>query len=120
MSGMYLGNYISRSFLYDYLLEFGLSLTLIQTINVLTFVTLQTYGYTTHMFIFDNLIYLLAFSFILGIPAGAIYSSSLYQANSGGSVSDIKDCKNKYLKTSEREMAVNLLFIMMDIGSLLA
>ena len=91
MCGMYTGNYFSRSFLYDYLLDNGFSLTLIQTLNVLTFIILQTYGYTTHLFLFDNLIYLLSFSFLLGIPAGSIYSSSLYQANSGGNLSEIRD-----------------------------
>ena len=88
---MYLGNYFSRSYLYDYMLESGLNMTLIQTFNVACFIFFQNYGYTTHMFFFDNLIYLSWFSFMLGIPSGAIYSSSIYQANAGGNLQEIKD-----------------------------
>jgi hypothetical protein len=87
---------------------------------MVTFITLQTYGYTTHMFLFDNLVYLLLFSFLLGIPAGSIYSSSLYQANAGGNIKEMREQKYRHLRINERETAVNLLFIMMDAGSLSA
>mmetsp|Transcript_23957 Transcript_23957/g.36712 ORF Transcript_23957/g.36712 Transcript_23957/m.36712 type:complete len:121 (-) Transcript_23957:54-416(-) len=113
MTGMYIGNYFSRSFLYDYFLNRGLSLSIIQTVNTVLFVILQQWGVTTHLFIFDNLAYLFTFSLLLGIPAGSIYSSSLLTVNSGG-------LKGQEISKKEREMGVNLLFIAMDFGSLLA
>ena len=78
---------------------------------------------TTHLFIFDNLAYLFIFSLLLGIPAGSIYSSSLYSANSGGHHSKEEDQDGKQgadIKMKEREMAVNILFMAMDFGSLVA
>lgn len=38
MCGMYLGSYFSRSFFYDYMLESGFNLTIVQTVNVACFV----------------------------------------------------------------------------------
>ena len=37
MTGMYIGNYFSRSFLYDYLMGRGMGLTIIQSANTLLF-----------------------------------------------------------------------------------
>ena len=81
-----MGSYFSRSFFYDYMLESGMSLTITQSIHVASFIFFHNYGFPTHMFFFDNTVYLIIFSFLLGIPGGSIYSSSLYQANAGGNL----------------------------------
>mmetsp|Transcript_14221 Transcript_14221/g.24188 ORF Transcript_14221/g.24188 Transcript_14221/m.24188 type:complete len:102 (-) Transcript_14221:224-529(-) len=78
MTGLYIGNYFSKSFLYDFLLDQGLSLTLVQTGNIAVLLCVHCFGWQSHVFLFDHLILLFLVSILLGIPGGSIYSSSLY------------------------------------------
>ena len=59
---------------------------------------------------------MLVISTLMGVPQGSVYSNSLYIANGGNFGKD----KRETLQDSKRELAVNWLLIMMDLGSFLA
>ena len=87
---------------------------------------------TSAIFHYDSLILMLVASIIVGIPAGSVYSGSIAKILDNDSALRIQEgiyyrqeidtevAEHLELTESERELAINWILIMMDLGSFLA
>lgn len=111
-------------------------MVLYQSILIGVFFILQLYFkndlITSAIFHYDGLILMLVISIIVGIPAGSVYSGSIAKILDN-EISlrihdgiyfrqelDTEEAENMELTEGERELAINWILIMMDLGSFLA
>ena len=87
---------------------------------------------TSAIFHYDSLILMLVASIIIGIPAGSVYSGSIAKVLDNEAAlrmpdgiyyrqdMDTETAEHMELTEAERELAINWILIMMDLGSFLA
>ena len=130
--GFAIGGYCGRSTLYEYLQNRNISMTIIQVAFVGSYLFQQYHSdFETKKAVFfeyDNLIMMLIMSILVGIPAGSIYSVALIRVfdtqpvveRQSMSSEPFDDNSKVHLNENEKELAVNWILNMMDLGSFLA
>ena len=109
MIAYYTGSFISRSTLHSSILSRASTPTIVQVVNMCLWVLNCKYQVVTDFYcVFFIMIW-------CGFPGGTAYSNFFYLANSRTNL----DC-DFHLHYTERELAVNLLFLANDLGILLA
>lgn len=109
MIAYYTGSFISRSTLHSSILSRASTPTIVQVVNMCLWVLNCKYQVVTDFYcVFFIMIW-------CGFPGGTAYSNFFYLANSRTNL----DC-DFHLHYTERELAVNLLFLANDMGIFLA
>ena len=90
MMGFAVGNYITRSQVYDFLLGRKMSLTFSMAVFIILYFLVYEYSKAfnenlikNHEFRLDSIMYLFSLSIFMGWPSGIIYTSSLYKTCGG-------------------------------------
>ena len=128
--GFAVGNFITKSQVYDFMLGRKLSITFSMVLIITLYLLIYEYSRAFNEnllrhkeFRLDSIMYLFTLSIFMGWPSGIIYTSSLYKTSGGRQKKYIQagaeDHPNQ-LHESELETATNLILIMLDLGSLFA
>ena len=86
--GFAVGNYITRSQVYDFMLGKKMSLSFSMVIFITLYLLVYEYSGAfdnnlKHQFRLDSIMYLFSLSIFMGWPSGIIYTSSLYKTCGG-------------------------------------
>ena len=98
LTGFAVGNYITRSNIYDFLLgkKFSLTFSMLMFIGIYFLVYEYSKAFNENLathkhFMLDSIIYLFTLSIFMGWPSGIIYTSSLYKTCGGRSKKYLND-----------------------------
>jgi hypothetical protein len=90
LMGFAVGNYITRSQIYDFLLGKKLSLTFSMAVFIALYLLVYDFSKAFNEnllrhkeFRLDSIMYLFTLSIFMGWPSGIIYTSSLYKTSGG-------------------------------------